>query len=138
MPVREICRRLAHATNIPLQSLKVLLLQPYNEVRLSDLQLSAPSGPRMWISPINEDRVLNKMQWHMRDWDLIMVQDASEPLKQLSKAEQQTVEEARANASNYGYDYYSYTSNTTTAYPTVNHHPTGSGGKKTRVEQGNA
>ncbi|CAE7380168.1 unnamed protein product, partial [Symbiodinium microadriaticum] len=136
MPIKEICKRLAYATGIPLKSLKVLLLQPYNEIRLSDLHLASPVGPRMWISPINEERVLSKMQWHMRDWDLIMVQDESEPLKQLSKAEQQTVDEAKANASNYAYDYYSYTSNTTTVYPSVSY-PTGNGGgKKTRVEQG--
>jgi hypothetical protein len=139
MPVKEICRRLACTVDIPVKSLKVLLLQPYNEIRLSDLYLNAPAGPRMWISPLNEERVLSKMQWHMRDWDLIMLQDESAPLKKLSKAELQTVQEAKANSSNYGYDYYSY-SNTT--YPSVNYSKntggtnTSDGAKKSRTEQG--
>lgn len=137
MPVKEICRRLAYTTNIPLKSLKVLLLQPYNEIRLSDLYLNAPAGPRMWISPINEERVLSKMQWHMRDWDLIMLQDESAPLKTLSKAELQTVQEAKANSSNYGYDYYSYSNAT---HPTVNYSgnsvSNSDGSKRSRTEQG--
>jgi hypothetical protein len=106
MLVSEISQRLAILTNTPPEGFRVLLLQPYNEVKLCDLYLKQPSGPRPWINTMVETKKLSEMHWYLRDWDTLLVQDSNEPLKKLSKVEIQTVKEARAYQSNYGYDYY--------------------------------
>jgi len=138
MPVQEISRRLAYATNVSPESLRVLLLQPYNEVKLSDLNNLSPNNPRSWIDPTRETRELSKMQWYMRDWDTILVQDASEPLKELSEGELATVAEAKANASSYGLDYHGNIWNNSAEYkyPIVNTGVVSVDRKAPRAEQG--
>lgn len=144
MTIQEISQKLAYLTNITLEGMRVILLQPYNEVKLCDLYLNQPTGPRPWISTSKETRKLSQMQWYLRDWDTLLVQDITEPLKRLSKVEIQTVKDAKAYQSNYGYDYYydgpyvttpSSTNNsttTTTATSTTN----GPTKRPVRVEKG--
>jgi hypothetical protein len=109
MTIYEISRYLAYLTNIPQDNLRLLLLQPYSEIKLCDLHLSQPLMQKSWLnltSEMNKTRILSEMQWYLRDWDTLLVQDCQEPLKKLSQNEIRTVKEAKAYQSNYGYDYY--------------------------------
>lgn len=110
MAVSEISRRLSFLFNIPVNSLRVLLVQPYHEIKICDLHLSQPSGHRPWIDTSNENRPLSQMQWYLRDWDTLLIQNIDEKLKKLSKYEIQSVKDAKAYQTNYGYDYYYDTS----------------------------
>jgi hypothetical protein len=123
MLVSEISRRLAILTNTSPEGFRVLLLQPYSEVKLCDLYLNQPCSPRPWLNTLQERKKLSEMHWYLRDWDTLLVQDTQEPLKKLSKVEIQTVKEAKAYQSNYGYDSYydgvSVTPATATVYPST-------------------
>lgn len=106
MSVPDISRRLAILTNTSPDGFRVLHMQPYNEVKLCDLYLNQPSGPRSWMNTFLEKKKLSNTHWYLRDWDTLLIQDINEPLKKLSKVEIQTVVDAKAYQSNYGYDYY--------------------------------
>lgn len=110
MSVSEISKRLSSIYNIPPNSLRVLLIQPYHEIKICDLHLTQPSGHRPWLSTSNENRPLSQMQWYLRDWDTLLIQNVDEKFKKLSKVEIQSVKDARAYQTSYGYDYYYDTS----------------------------
>lgn len=120
MTVSDISKRLASIYNIPSHSLRVLLVQPYHEIKLCDLYLTQPSGHRPWINTTNENRSLSQMQWYLRDWDTLIIQNIDENFKKLSKVEIQSVKDAKAYQTNYGYDYYYDTSYVSTGTSTSN------------------
>jgi hypothetical protein len=134
MSLREISKRLSRLTGIPIDGLRVLVLQPYSEVKLSDLNLPTPIGTRSWMNPTSDDRALKYMPWFLRDWDLILLQDQFEPLKNLSAYEQQTLREAKASLSSYDYGW----TNHSTVYTYADTASTGTATdkKSQRIEQG--
>jgi hypothetical protein len=138
MTIYEITQYLAHLTSIPLDNLRLLLLQPYNEVKFCDLHLPQPVMQKSWLnltSAMNKTRRLSEMQWYLRDWDTLLVQDCQEPLKKLSKNEIRTVKEAKAYQSNYGYDYY-YDTTTPTSGTSITVGSTSTATNTKRVEKG--
>ncbi len=133
MTVQEISKRLAALTGINFEGFRVLLLQPFNEVKLCDLHLAQPNGHRPWSNTTNEIRKISQMQWYLRDWDTLLVQDINEPLKKLSRTEIRSVTEAKAYQSSYAYDYYDYPSTGSATVSTTSSYETK---KPVRVEKG--
>ena len=99
MKVRDIAAQLAYLWRIPLSSLRTLIVQAYNEVKVSDLHLLYPKGTRMWADPTEEERTLNRVQWYLREGDMILLSDNSEDLKTLDEEEKKSIQEAATHAS---------------------------------------
>lgn len=111
MPVKNIALRLCTLFGITnYNSARVLLLSPYSEVRLCDLPNKVPLQHKPWTNPMTEERALSNTM-HFTEGDFIIIQDESEPLRELTNAEKKSLTEARAlMASNdmYSGGYYDY------------------------------
>jgi hypothetical protein len=107
MSVRNIARGLSALTGIPLEHLRAMVVGRDTEFLLSDLHLSAPprNYGRAWFDPSKETRLLRTMSHEMRltDGDVLLLQDASEPLRELSAADRRSIEIVRLASGNDPY-----------------------------------
>lgn len=97
--VRNIARGLSLLMDIPLPHLRAMIVCRDTEFLLSDLHLNAPprNYGRTWFDPSRETRPLRAMSHDMRltDGDVLLVQDTSEPLRELSAADRKSIEIVR-------------------------------------------
>lgn len=94
--VNEIATALAMQYSIPPSTMKVLVLHPYTDINLYDLDLQAPNLTCEWIDPISETKTLKEVKWHLTYGDCIIIQNTEEPLRVLTKEQEQLVAESRA------------------------------------------
>ena len=112
MSIRHIACGLAQLTNIPVQSLRVMVLPKDAELMLSDLSLDAPpqNYGRAWFDPAKETRALRVVSHEMRvvDGDVLLLQDSAEPLMELSAADRKSIEIVRLASQQPNYmDFWS-------------------------------
>ena len=87
-PVHVIAGCLANLVGIPdYTNMRVLIVQPHNNISISSLADSAPSGNRRWADVSKEKSRLYDMQWYLTNGDLLLLHDASEPLRELTDKE---------------------------------------------------
>lgn len=106
MTIRNIARSLSFLTGIPLDSMRAMVLPREAEFALSDIVLRAPpqNYGRAWFDPTRERRMLSAMSHELRvtDGDVLLLQDTSEPLMELSAADRKSIEIVRvANQTSY-------------------------------------
>eukprot|EP00981_Chlorochromonas_danica_P009769 scaffold2815_cov180-Ochromonas_danica.AAC.4 len=101
--VREIARGLGVLFDIPLGTMQVLVIPRDTEIPLYCLADHQPQRNygRAWFPPAHEERLLRYMSHDMqvRDGDLLLLQDCSEPLCRLSEADLRSVAIVEAAAS---------------------------------------
>lgn len=99
MTIRNIARSLSFLTGIPLDSMLAMVLPREAEFPLSDIVLRSPplNYGRSWFDPSKERRLLSAMSHELRvtDGDVLLLQDTSEPLMELSPADRKSIEIVR-------------------------------------------
>ena len=107
MSIRNIARGLSNLTDIPLESMQALVLPEETEFLLSDISLKSPpqNYGRSWFEPSKEQRQLRVLSHEMRvtDGDVLLLQDASEPLMELTAADRKSIELVRVAHQSSGY-----------------------------------
>lgn len=102
MTVRDVARSLAVLTDVPLDSMLVMVMPREIEVYLSDLveKSTVYNYGRSWFDPTKETKLLKYMshEFRVQDSNLLLIQDRSEPLMQLSPADLKSIDLVR-NAS---------------------------------------
>lgn len=115
-PVRDIASGLGKLFQIPFAHLRILVIPRDTSLMLSDLMLPTPAYSRSWFDPRQERRLLRQMLSDMRliEGDLLLLQDVSEPLMELTDADKRSlalVQAAQNNPSSmYADGTYSYPS----------------------------
>lgn len=104
-PVNQIAQSLAAQYGISPMTMKVLVVHPYSVVNICDLNLEAPSTTCEWTDPTLEKRSLSDVKWHLSFGDCIIIQDEAEPLRALTKEENQSITEAKTPKALYPSDY---------------------------------
>lgn len=96
MTVRDVARSLALLTDIPIESMLVMVMPRDIEVYLSDLvnKSTTYNYGRSWFDPTKETKLLRYMshEFRVQDSNLLLLQDHFEPLKQLSPADLKSIE----------------------------------------------
>eukprot|EP01033_Poteriospumella_lacustris_P009379 gene9379-6720_t len=114
--VRDIASGLGKLFQIPFAHLRLLVIPRDTSLMLSDLMLPTPAYSRSWFDPRYERRLLRQMLSDMRviEGDLLLLQDVSEPLMELTDADKRSlalVQAAQNNPSSlYADGTYSYPS----------------------------
>lgn len=120
MSIRDIARTLGSMTDIPVDNMKAMVVPRDTEFLLCDLPQKSPprNYGRSWFEPGNEKGMLRYMSHSMRlqDGDLLLVQDSSEPLRELTQGDLKSMAIVEAATQN------SYGVYTTYSYPTVTPH----------------
>lgn len=102
MSVRDVARALSALTGVPTGSMLAMVVPRDTEVLLSDLVQKSPARNygRGWFDPTQERKLLRFMTHELRvgDSDLLLLQDHSEPLKELSPADLRSIEIVAAAA----------------------------------------
>lgn len=112
MSIRNIARGLANLTDISPESILAMVLPKETEFLLSDINLKSPpqNYGRAWFDPSMESRMLRVLSHEMRvqDGDVLLLQDTSEPLLELSAADRKSIELVRvASQSSNCMDFWS-------------------------------
>lgn len=95
-PVHVIAGCLAELVGIEdFKNMKVLIIQPHNHISISALAENIPSDGRRWTNVSSEKSRMYDMQWYLTNGDLLLLQDSSEPLKQLTEKERMSTLRAR-------------------------------------------
>lgn len=99
MTIRNIARSLSFLTGIALHSMLAMVLPRDAEFPLSDIALRSPpqNYGRSWFDPSKERRLLSAMSHELRvtDGDVLLLQDTSERLLELSPADRKSIEIVR-------------------------------------------
>eukprot|EP01038_Epipyxis_sp_PR26KG_P004865 gene4865-6816_t len=115
MTIRDVARALAIMTNIPIKSILAMIVPRDTEFSLSELNQKSPirNYGRSWFDPSKEKKLLKFMSHEMRvqDGDLILLQDSSEPLKELTKADLKSIELVEIANKNPYFDGWNVTGN---------------------------
>jgi hypothetical protein len=110
--VRDVAKGLSMLYSIPLDNLRVLVVPKENVFYLSDLVLKSPRSNygRSWFDPSNETKLMRYMSHDLRvqDGDLVIIQDITEPLMELSLADLKSIEIVEAVNNNNSSSYSSY------------------------------
>jgi hypothetical protein len=87
--------------------MRVLCVSQYqfNDLLLCDLWKASPST-RPWMIPIADTRKFHMLPYRLEDGDVVVVQDATEPLRPLTSAEVKSVEEMKSRDDDYYYGSY--------------------------------
>jgi len=129
--VRNISRGLCSLTGIPLDSMQAMVLSKDSEFLLSDLNLKSPprSYGRAWFDPTKEARLLRATVHEMRiaDGDVLLLQDTTEPLRELSLADRKSIELMRIASGDNEVDFWS-ASNSNCSQASSARNPFGSNG----------
>lgn len=122
--VQEVSRGLAALHDIPLHSLRVLVVPRDTSFLIYELTQRQPSRNygRAWFDPTQEKKLLRYMSHDMRliEGDLLLLQDINEPLMELTAADMlsiRLVEEAQ-NTPTYNYQWPVHRSNATSSTST--------------------
>ena len=95
-PVHVIAGCLAELVGIKdFKNMKVLIIQPHNHISISALAENIPSDGRRWANVSSEKSRMYDMQWYLTNGDLLLLQDSSEPLRQLTERERMSTLRAR-------------------------------------------
>eukprot|EP01034_Spumella_vulgaris_P025384 gene25385-31841_t len=114
MTVRDVARALGRLTNIHVDSMLALVIPRDSELYLSELQMKSPTRNygRGWFCPGKERKPLKFMSHELKvqDGDLLVLQDITEPLMELSPADLRSVAIVEAagdpySGSNIDYSY---------------------------------
>ena len=108
--VRDIARGLSVLFDIPLESLRLMVVPKETEFFVSELSHKSPTRNygRSWFDPAQERRLLRYMSHELRtqDGDLLLVQDCAEPLKELSPADLKSIRIVEAASNNASLDFW--------------------------------
>jgi hypothetical protein len=111
MSVRDVARALGRLTDIPVDSMLALVMPRDSELYLSELQMKTPTRNygRGWFCPGKESKLLKYMSHELKvqDGDLLILQDVTEPLMELSPADLRSIAIVEAAGSDYTSDSYS-------------------------------
>ena len=105
MTVRDVARSLAILTDVPVESMLVMVMPRDVEIHLSDLNQKSTINNygRSWFDPSCETKLLKYMshEFRVQDSHLLLIQDRFEPLMQLTPADLKSIEIVKncANAS---------------------------------------
>jgi hypothetical protein len=128
LPISDIAKRLAVLVGINnVKNLAALIVALDSEIFLSKLNSKAPSldQTKSWFEPWKESKLLrfNSHGIRIQDGDLLLLQDVTEPLKELSKNDLKSIEIVEAankpitynsfNSNNSSYNYNNYNSSST-------------------------
>jgi hypothetical protein len=121
MMVCDIAKGLSMLFDVPLASMRVLILPRETQISLYELSHQSPSSyyGRQWFDPTEETKLLRYMSHAMRlsDGDLVIIQDSIEPLMTLSPADQRSVELTEQASSLAGFFPSTTYSSSSTYYP---------------------
>lgn len=96
MSVSDISKGLSMLLDIPISSMLALVIPKESELPLYDLIETSPAlnYGRSWFDPTNEKRMLRDVSHDMRlqDGDLLLIQDSSESLMELTKSDIKSIE----------------------------------------------
>lgn len=144
MSVRDVARALGRLTDIPVDSMLALVVPRDSELFLSELQMKTPTRNygRGWFCPGKERKLLKYMSHELKvqDGDLLILQDVTEPLRELSPADLRSIAIVEAAANDYSVDSYptaSYAQATSYLYngPTPSKSGAAAGGVKIKTHQ---
>jgi len=111
LSVRDIARGLSALMQIPLEHLLAMVVPKETEILLSELAQTAPKQNygRAWFDPAKERRLLRVMTHDMRvqDGDVLLLQDKSEPLRELTPADLKSIEIVAAAQQDPYLDFWS-------------------------------
>eukprot|EP00617_Octactis_speculum_P018292 CAMPEP_0185772410 /NCGR_PEP_ID=MMETSP1174-20130828/68872_1 /TAXON_ID=35687 /ORGANISM="Dictyocha speculum, Strain CCMP1381" /LENGTH=809 /DNA_ID=CAMNT_0028458671 /DNA_START=1 /DNA_END=2430 /DNA_ORIENTATION=- len=101
----DVCRRLAKMTGIAEEKLRVLKVVAYSNITVHELSEERVNH-QSWVDLLAEPESLTTNKYHFMDGDLVVVQDSSEPLRNLSEEEKRSIKKASNRQTN---NYYSHT-----------------------------
>jgi hypothetical protein len=116
--VRDIAIGLSKLFQIPFDHIRILVIPRDSSLMLSDLALTNPTQSRSWVDPRMERRLLRHMSFELRlvEGDLLLLQDFSEPLMELTPADKRSIMVVQAAQDNPSI-VYAGDSNTSYSYP---------------------
>lgn len=100
MSVADIAQGLSIIMDVSINSIRTMVVPRDTEFPLYELNQKSPptNYGRSWFDPTKEKRLLRVVSHDLRvrDGDLLLIQDESEPLKELSKADLKSIEIGKA------------------------------------------
>lgn len=115
-PVHVISGCLAQLVGIKdYSNMKVLIVQPHNHIAISSLEQLSVLGGKRWANVSREKARMYDMQWYLASGDLLLLQDSTEPLRELSDKEKTSI--LRAGESDARSLYGSYGTGTSYMWP---------------------